>query len=87
MCYVACNVSNAKNYSSGCQVSSCNTGWTLGLDPTHNTTKCVAKINVYARTASQHLARSVRVMGPKSVLAVTLGSTSLQTRAHVLVRY
>lgn len=45
------------------------------------------KINVYARTASQHLARSVQVMGPKSVLAVTLGSTSLQTRAHVLVRY
>ena len=43
MCYVACNVSNAKNYSSGCQVSSCNTGWTVGLDQTLNRTKCVSK--------------------------------------------
>ena len=38
--YVACNVSNAKNYSSGCQVSSCNAGWSVDADKA----KCVANV-------------------------------------------
>ena len=33
-------MSNAKNYSSGCQVSSCNAGWSVGAD----NSECVANV-------------------------------------------
>ena len=32
MSYAACNVANAKTYSSGCVVSSCNMGWSVSTD-------------------------------------------------------
>ena len=40
--FAACSVSNAKSYSSGCEVSACTTGWKVSDDKS----KCLANVCV-----------------------------------------